>query len=596
MRDALNVIGAIAAVIAVLALLALGTVAFGFIPLILFLGATGFGVWRLIATAGPQGPTMTGLRQALGAYNVIHVYFLYCMGREAFDALHLYDEAFANWDKFVVCTLALAVYATVGYFGRWRDNTLVSGQPWSPIALVQGMFLAAFFFMPYVNINPENLGWAANSWQMWFINLNPLGWWSASNPDLMGLVMFMHLAVWCAYVLTAKFFDRAIRMVGLYWAMRASFGAVVLWWGLKASSMTHKLLEEHGTLASVASVLWIVFTIAVIIVFVGAKIARDMSNSDNDFWYTAVSAPGVFKTFGSGGDITHFIANFSGVPEARVGLPIFPGLLWVITRDYEAIWNWMLKDLDGRGDPRWFCSDNLWVGPGFAFPGIPFYTKVMEITEAVWERFKSNPIIEKLGSRKFGTFQRIGNWKEERGPLNTGNVDLIVKLSFGWRLINPFTQWSNNSWLDTIKDAIDSLAAGLVREMRFNLVGESGVIRDLANFRPAVPARGNQPEVMERLQNDAIRDLDNAFVHDVAADSGGLADRRQLEDVDISEEAIRQAMTDDVSIRMMVERLRASKVPQADIDKAVTKMLIAQAMGRSGLDIALITGAGGLLN
>lgn len=591
MRTFLSIVGAVLAVAIIMFLLIAAGNTFGGIPVILFLAASAFGIWRLVESEF----TMTGLREWLGAYNVLHVYFLILMVTESYKSLNLDTTLPPNWDRFIVYMMTAATYALVGYFGRWRDNTLVAGQPWSLIAIIQGLFLVFFFFMPYVNVNPENLGWAADSWQLKALTYIPLGWWSASNSSVMNQVMFLHLGVFAFYVITAKFFDRAVRYVSLYWGMRCAYGAVVLWWGMRASDWTRELIEEHEHLAAASSVVWVIVTVAFIVGTLGWKIWRDMANSDVDYWFTAVSSPGVFKTFGSGGDITHVIANFTGVPEAQVGLPIFPGLWWVLTRNFNAIWQWMLLDLDRRADPRWFCIGTLWVGPGFAFPGIPYYTKVMELAEAMWAKFKSNPVLEKLGNHKFGTLQHVSNWNWSKGPLSTGQVDLVIKGSFGFRVINPMVMWGESSWLAAIENATDRLAGALVRIFRFTLYGLSGTISQLADRQDEIPETPNQSMIPEREEHPEARTEDRAFVMAVAQGSGGLVDERQLEDVDIADSTVQRAMSDDHSIHLLVQRLRVSRMPQPEIDNVVRQILIAQAMGRSGLDIALVGGVGGLL-
>lgn len=596
---------------------------------LLCLGATVFGVWRLILSAtyirsyvnaagrtvrereliededgNPIGPTITGLREWLGAYNVLHVYVLYLMANEVYLALNLDNNSYPNYDKFVVCLFGLTTYALVGYFGRWRDNALVAGQPWSLIALVQGMFLAFFFFVPFVDVNPENLGWAADSWQMGFLNKIPFGWWAISNTSLRGQFLLLGVSVWALYIFGVQFFDRGLRYASFYWGSRCAFGAIVLWWGIRASEKTRELIVENDSwlvqkiggeeLASLSSMLWIGVTIVAIIGIIGWRIARDMSNSDKDWWFAAVSVPGVFKAFGSGGNLTHFVMNVSGVPMAIVDLPVFPGLWWMITRNYEAIWQWMLIDLQRRGNPRYFGRGTMWVGPGFCYPGIPFYTKVMELVQEMWEMFLKDPVIERLGSRKYGTLLPVGDFDIEKGPHSTGRIGLEVMVDFRWRLINPFAMWTHNSWKAQIDNAVDRLTAGLVRIMRFGLFGESGPIAALANYRAEIPADDNHPAIPERLANAAVTAEDQTFVRSVGEQTGGLVDERELQAVTTSDEAVQEFLAGDVSTHQMASRMARVGMDDDEVQELVKRVTIARSLkGIDGGALALV-GLGGL--
>lgn len=524
-----------------------------------------------------QNPTVAQLRRVLAFGNLFHLGALVCLGGEIYYSLM--GHASPNWDMFTVSLLAFALYSLTGYFGRWRDNALVAGQPWRPLSILWGLYLGFSFFVPFTDINPVNI---TSPWAQWLMGAVAFGPGAVADSDKTGFVILWIVGLWFFFTLTSRNLDRVVRIVGLYWGTRSAFGAIVLWWGLQAMQWCQVNLT--GITSSLAQAGWIFATVLAICGTIGWKVWRDMANADQDFWYSALDLEGGWKAFGSGGDVSHFIGNFTGVAEATVPLPLWPGLWWVLTRNYTAIWAWQLVDLERRGDPRWFCNDLMWVGPGFCMPGIPLYTRIKVLSGSLWELVSKVPAVAKAtkdaaGVQKFGTFVTIPNLKVEKNDLYADTIEVDIRFSYGLRIMMPFMMWNSTGWGEVINDVFDTLASAICTIRGFSVVGLKCPIADIGNFWPGRQATGIHPQVDALPAVPGIDVADEQAVRDVAQQTGGLITDRKLEDADCTHESDRRAISDRQKVHVLVRLMEEHGVDDAVIQQTVAHMVGLLALG-----------------
>lgn len=282
--------------------------------------------------------------------------------------------------------------------------------------------------------------------------------------------------VWVAvFALFALAPSKPFPPAAIFWGPLAALGADILRWGLfglVAVGSVDSGLAGTGLMFAFWLALALIITVVVVFVVV---MASKISKGNKILFSIQTSHLLGVK---SGESVGHFIAELTGVPTAVEAPPAA-----VRNRGLEAVWAWMLADRAKRMDIRPFLSNWAWIGPAFAYMGIPYFTTLvrMQLIDVHPGHGHAKSLQE---CRVMPNLDLKG---KESIPAGVSGVEFLLKIGVVLQLVNPFRALSTPDVDHTLEHAYETLCADLARAIGTGIYGFTGPLAMLAERIDGLP-------------------------------------------------------------------------------------------------------------